>query len=72
MNIPLGAIAAYALARKFHEQVRRQPHRIDSPAPLLLVAGTSLLILGLLEGGVLWPWASVPSLLTLSGGVCCW
>ena len=68
VNIPLGAIAAYALARRFHEQVHRQPHRIDLAGALLLVTGTSLLILGLLEGGVLWPWASVPGVATLAGG----
>ena len=49
--------------------MHRQPHRIDYAGAGLLVVGTSLLILGLLEGGVLWPWASVPSLLTLGGGV---
>jgi len=68
VNIPLGAIAAYALARKFHEQVHRQRHRIDYAGAALLVTGTSLLILGLLEGGVLWPWASVPSVAILGGG----
>ena len=35
---------------------------------MLLIAGASLLILGLLEGGVLWPWASLPSIGTLGGG----
>jgi EmrB/QacA subfamily drug resistance transporter len=68
VNIPLGAFAAYALVRKFHEQVHRQPHRIDYAGAVLLVAGTSLLVLGLLEGGVLWAWVSVPSVATLIGG----
>ena len=68
VNIPLGAIAAYALVRKFHEQVHRQRHRIDIAGAALLITGASLLILGLLEGGVLWPWFSVPSVAILGGG----
>ena len=32
---------------------------------MLLTAGASLLILGLLEGGVCWPWFSLPSVAIL-------
>ncbi len=68
VNIPLGAIAAWALIRKFREDVTKVQHTIDIGGAVLLTLGTSLLILGLLEGGVLWAWVSLPSIaiLTLS------
>ncbi|SDW54946.1 drug resistance transporter, EmrB/QacA subfamily [Amycolatopsis xylanica] len=62
VNLPLGAIAAWTLARKFPERVERQAHRIDYTGAALLTIGCSLLILGLLEGGVTWGWASPASL----------
>ncbi len=68
VNVPLGAVAAWALARKFHEQVIRRRHRIDVGGGLLLTLGASLVILGLLEGGVIWSWSSWPSIATLAGG----
>jgi EmrB/QacA subfamily drug resistance transporter len=66
VNIPLGGIAAWALLRKFHENVERVRHRIDYAGALLLTAGTTLLLLGLLEGGVLWHWWSAPSVIILT------
>ena len=66
VNIPLGAIAAWALLRKFHENVERVRHRIDYAGAALLAAGTTLLLLGLLEGGVLWHWWSAPSVIILA------
>ncbi len=63
INLPLGALAAWMLFRNFSERVKRRSHRIDYLGATLLTLGCSLLILGLLEGGVAWGWASVPSLL---------
>jgi EmrB/QacA subfamily drug resistance transporter len=68
VNVPVAAFAALALARRFHEQVERKPHKIDISGTVLLAAGASLAILGLLEGGVLWHWVSWPSFGTLVGG----
>ena len=68
VNLPLGALAAWVLARRFHEKVTRSAHRIDYLGATLLTAGCSLLILGLLEGGVAWAWGSPQSLLDLRGG----
>jgi MFS family permease len=62
VNLPLGAVAAWMLARKFKERVSRGSHRIDYAGGVLLIGGCSLVILGLLEGGVSWAWASVPGL----------
>ncbi|HEX3205705.1 MAG TPA: MFS transporter, partial [Propionibacteriaceae bacterium] len=68
VNIPLGALAAWSLFRRFSEQVVRRQHRIDVAGAVLLSVGSSLIILGLLEGGVLWPWASMPSIAILTIG----
>jgi EmrB/QacA subfamily drug resistance transporter len=58
VNLPLGAVAAWMLWRAFHEKVERRKHQLDIAGAALLTAGFSLLILGLLEGGVAWDWAS--------------
>ncbi|MDT8913823.1 MDR family MFS transporter [Amycolatopsis sp. PS_44_ISF1] len=63
VNLPLGAIAAWMLHRKFTERVERSRHRIDYAGAGLLTFGCTALILALLEGGVAWGWASAPSLL---------
>ena len=62
VNLPLGAVAAWMLARHFSEQVTRKNHKVDYAGAAALTGGFSLLILGLLEGGVAWGWASLPSI----------
>ncbi len=69
VNVPVGAIAAWMLARKFHEQITPSRHKIDFAGSALLTVGASLVILGLLEGGVLWSWTSLVSVAILSVGV---
>jgi EmrB/QacA subfamily drug resistance transporter len=68
VNVPVGAAAVYMLVRHFHEDVVRRRHRIDYLGAFLLTGGCSLLILGLLEGGVGWAWGSAASLLTFGTG----
>jgi EmrB/QacA subfamily drug resistance transporter len=58
INLPLGAVALWVLARRFQERVERQRHAIDVSGAALLTVGCSLLILGMLEGGVSWEWDS--------------
>ena len=58
VNIPLGGLAAVLLWRSFHEKIERREHQIDYLGAALLTIGCSLLILGLLEGGVAWDWSS--------------
>jgi EmrB/QacA subfamily drug resistance transporter len=69
VNLPLGAVAAWMLARNFKERVTRRRHRIDYTGAVLLTAGCSLMILGLLEGGVAWAWGSTASLLIFAVGL---
>jgi MFS family permease len=54
------------LHRSFHESVERRRHRIDYAGAALLAVGASLLILGLLQGGVAWAWDSPASIAVLS------
>jgi EmrB/QacA subfamily drug resistance transporter len=62
INIPLGGLALWMLATRFHEKVERTPHRIDFAGAALLTGGCSLIILALLEGGVAWAWGSLTSI----------
>ncbi|WP_238014580.1 MDR family MFS transporter [Dactylosporangium sp. AC04546] len=68
VNLPLGLAAAWMLARHLKERVERRRHRIDYLGAGLLVGGCSLLILGTLEGGVTWAWASAPSIAVFTAG----
>ncbi|WP_251858520.1 MDR family MFS transporter [Herbiconiux sp. L3-i23] len=56
VNIPLCLVAGFILWRNYSEKVERGTQRIDYLGAALLAAGTSLLILGLLEGGESWAW----------------
>ena len=59
VNIPLCIAAAVMLLRNFHEKVTRRRHHIDYTGTILLTAGSTLVILGLLEGGQGWRWDSI-------------
>jgi len=69
VNVPLGGLAAWMLIRRLHEGVVKKKHRIDYGGAILLALGSSLVVLGLLEGGILWAWASLPSVTILAGGL---
>ncbi len=68
INIPLGILAATMVWRNFREQVERTRHRIDVEGAFVLTVALTLLLLGLLEGGTGWAWASVQSLICFGGG----
>jgi EmrB/QacA subfamily drug resistance transporter len=71
INVPLGAFAVWMLARHFTERVDRTSHRIDYAGAALLTAGSSLIMLGLLQGGVAWGWTDPPSLIIFAAGLAC-
>ena len=58
INIPLCLLAGWLLARSLNETVERSPHRIDIAGGALLVLSLGLLLTGVLQGGVSWPWLS--------------
>lgn len=74
VNLPLGAMAAWMLWRRFDEtRTVRDPAaprpRIDVLGTVLLVIGTVALLVALLEGGVIWEWSSPISIGLLLGSV---
>ena len=69
VNVPLCALAAWMLIRRFHEPARERVRRkIDYLGSITLTTGCTLLILGLLEGGQQWAWASPASIAILAAG----
>ena len=58
VNVPICVLAVILLLRGFHEKVEKRQHRIDFAGAGLLAASTALIVLGVLEGGVAWPWDS--------------
>lgn len=67
VNLPVGCYAAWMVRRRFTERVERREHRLDLAGAGLLVCGCTLLILGLLEGGVGWAWTGPVGLAVLGG-----
>jgi len=68
VNLPVGIAAAWVLTRHFRERVTRRSHTVDVAGAASLMAGCSLIILGLLEGGVAWAWGSASSVAILAAG----
>ncbi|MDI2031404.1 MDR family MFS transporter [Saccharopolyspora sp. TS4A08] len=70
INLPLCFAAATMLVLKYHESPRegdREP--IDYLGASLLTGGSTLMLLGLLEGGTSWAWLSVPSVAIFAAAV---
>jgi EmrB/QacA subfamily drug resistance transporter len=69
INIPLGLVALLVTDRSLHGLVHvRREHNIDYLGSLLLVAGVSTLLLGLVNGGDS-SWTSAQTLALLGGGL---
>ena len=66
VNVPLALAAAWMLMHRFEERIERRQHTIDYAGALLLSVGGVLLLLGLLEGGVRWGWASPAGIVVLT------
>jgi len=68
VNLPIGLLAAWMLARHLKERIEKRAHRIDYLGATLLISGCTLLILGTLEGGITWAWGSAPSIVIFATG----
>jgi len=68
INIPLCLLAGWMLIRSLHETVERRPHRVDVLGALLLASSLGLLLVGVLQGDVSWPWASWQSFVAFGLG----
>jgi len=62
VNLPLGIAAGWVMWHRYSEDVEVRKHTIDYLGALLLASGGTLLLLGLLEGGVRWEWDSTVGL----------
>ncbi|KQU07842.1 disulfide bond formation protein DsbA [Rhodococcus sp. Leaf7] len=73
VNIPLCAVAAVMLMRKFDEKPTEARTRggIDYTGAALLTVGAGAVILGLLEGGQSWAWNSPTSVAVFVLGAAC-
>ena len=58
VNIPIAIFAGFLVVRGYQEKAVRTQHRIDYAGAAVLTVGLTALLLGLLEGGTAWPWAS--------------
>jgi EmrB/QacA subfamily drug resistance transporter len=63
VNLPLGLAAGYVMWHRYREDIAPRKHTIDYLGAVLLAVGGSLLLLGLLEGGVRWEWGSTVGIL---------
>ncbi len=63
VNIPLGILSILGLSLFLHEKVEKRDHRIDYLGSGLLFAAISSLMVILIQGGVSWPWVSIPTLI---------
>lgn len=69
INLPLGALTAWLVHRYIQEKVERRARRIDYAGAVLITGALTLIILGLLEGGDAWAWASPTSVAIFVGGI---
>ncbi len=69
VNIPLCLAAAATIWFRFDERFDRGRPDVDYRGAVLLTGGLTLVMLGVLEGGQAWGWASPASFAVLGGGV---
>ncbi|MFG2329385.1 MFS transporter [Streptomyces sp. NPDC048604] len=77
VNIPVGLLALWLVARHLVEPARpkpadgAEPRRtvVDWPGALAVFATGALLLTALVQGGVAWPWLSAPSLGLFAGAL---
>lgn len=69
VNVPLCLAAGWLLVRHLHERIERRRHTIDWTGGALLTVASTLLILGLLEGGNAWAWDAPQSIAAFGVGV---
>lgn len=71
VNLPIGALALWLIARHLHEPAREAVARgrVDWPGALAVFACGGVLLTALVQGGVAWPWLSAPSLALFAAGL---
>ncbi|MFE3856196.1 MFS transporter [Streptomyces griseorubiginosus] len=72
VNLPIGAVALWLIARHLREPVREKPAtraRVDWAGALAVFACGGVLLTALVQGGVAWAWLSGPSLGLFGAGL---
>ncbi|MFC7219584.1 MDR family MFS transporter [Streptomyces polyrhachis] len=69
INLPLGAVALFAVSAVLHLPKKRTRARVDYPGAVLLTAGITALVLVTSWGGTEYDWASVQIIGLSVGGV---
>ena len=69
INLPFGVLTIVGLAVFLREDVARRPHRIDYAGVGIFGLAIAALLVAVTEGGVVWPWISVPTLVLVGGFV---
>ncbi|MER7478563.1 MFS transporter [Streptomyces sp. NPDC126510] len=71
INLPIGAVALWLIVRHLHEPERgiTGPARVDWAGALAVFACGGVLLTALVQGGVAWPWLSVPSFALFGAGL---
>ncbi|MER6981902.1 MFS transporter, partial [Streptomyces carpinensis] len=71
VNLPIGALALWLIARHLHEPRRERAARprIDWAGALAVFACAGALLTAVVQGGVAWPWLSAPSLALFGAGL---
>lgn len=62
INVPIGFVTWLGIYMFHREEITHKKHAIDYIGSLTLVIGTAALILGLVQGGVVWAWTSWQSI----------
>lgn len=62
INLPVGALAMYIIAKNLHETFERRKHRIDLAGATLVFLTIGLLMFNLSQAGIAWAWGSTTSL----------
>ncbi|MFJ7966122.1 MFS transporter [Streptomyces sp. NPDC096324] len=73
VNLPVGALALWLIARHLREPERTVPDRrprIDWAGALAVFACGGVLLTALVQGGVAWDWLSAPSIALFTAGAC--
>lgn len=58
INLPIGAVALYVIAKSMHGQARNHAHKIDYLGSVLMTGAVTAALLVLALGGTEWPWDS--------------
>jgi MFS family permease len=68
INVPVGLCTMVGLALFYRERVARRTHSIDYAGTLCFCVAMGALLTALMEGGVGWPWLSLPT--AMLAGLC--